>query len=174
MRGWLVGRRGARGGGGRGSSLCCRFLVGTAQDTPRKSPRFRHSRFLRMCQCGNERKRVSIYSIQVCNIFPPPSPTEPHTTHQTICLHPRLFRSRQLPVLVAPLLRDGVLLLLGVGDVAARLNNTTQHHAAEAVLEQVALGLEGAERVAQLVGEDDFEGGFHNTIDRISVEVNGL
>lgn len=72
--------------------------------------------------------------------------------------------TRQLPVLVAPLLADGVLLLLGVGDVAARLDDAAQHHAAEAVFEQVALGLEGAQRVAEFVGQDDFEGRFHYAV----------
>lgn len=57
------------------------------------------------------------------------------------------YLNLQLPVLVRPLLRDGDLLLLGIGNLFASLDPTAHHHAAEAVFEQVAFGLEEAEGV---------------------------
>lgn len=66
----------------------------------------------------------------------------------------------QLPVLVTPLLRHSVLLLLAVGHWSPRLEFAADHHASEAVFEEIAFGLEETERVAELVWKDDFKRSF--------------
>lgn len=65
----------------------------------------------------------------------------------------------QLPVLVAPLLRQVVFLLLGVRNLSSGFHLALKHKGPEAILEQIALGLEKTERVAELVWQDDFERG---------------
>lgn len=56
-----------------------------------------------------------------------------------------------------PLLRHRPLRLLRLGDGFPRLDLAPQHDVAEAVAQQVAFGLEQAERVAEFVREHQFE-----------------
>src|SRR6478609_3528372 len=60
-------------------------------------------------------------------------------------------------ILVCPLLRCLPLGQLLERNVPAGLDLTPEQHAAVAVLEQVALGPEPAQRLLQLVGEDKLE-----------------
>ena len=67
------------------------------------------------------------------------------------------FHHRELKVLVAPPFGLESAGLLVLRDGPARLDAPAHHRGAEAIPEQVALGSQPAQRVLELVREDQFE-----------------
>jgi hypothetical protein len=63
----------------------------------------------------------------------------------------------QLPVLVTPLLRHCVFLLFAIRNLSSRFYLSTDHHASESILEQVALRFQETQRITELVWKDYFK-----------------